>query len=306
VFWYNSQWYQYTGTTADEVLGWGWKSLHDPDVLPAVLERWGHSLTSEEPFEMVYPLRGADGAMRPFLTRVAPVRDEAGRVVRWFGTNVDISAERAAEAELRAHREHLEHLVQDRTKDLSDALDHLHAEVLERERTEEALRQSQKMDAVGQLTGGIAHDFNNLLTGIAGCMEIMQTRLMQGRTDDLGRYISAASDSINRAASLTHRLLAFARRQTLERKPVDINRLAAGMEDLIRRTVGPSIVLELVFGGDVWTTLCDHNQLESALLNLCINAKDAMPDGGRLMIETANAHLDEAYAATQGELRPGE
>ena len=162
------------------------------------------------------------------------------------------------------------------------------------------------MEAIGQLTGGIAHDFNNLLTGISGSMELMQTRLRQGRTGDLGRYISAAAESATRAAALTHRLLAFARRQTLELKQVDVNKLTAGMEELLRRTVDAGVTVEIVLAGGLWPTLCDGNQLESALLNLCINANDAMPRGGRLTIETANAYLDDAYVATQPDLRPGQ
>ena len=159
------------------------------------------------------------------------------------------------------------------------------------------LRQSQKMEAVGQLTGGIAHDFNNLLAGILGSLELMQTRVGQGRVGDLDRYIGLATMSANRAASLTHRLLAFSRRQTLDPQSVDVNRLAASMEDLIRRTVGPAIRVETVILGGLWRTLCDANQLENALLNLAINARDAMPDGGYLTIEGANVTLDEADAA---------
>ena len=159
------------------------------------------------------------------------------------------------------------------------------------------LRQSQKMEAVGQLTGGIAHDFNNLLAGILGSLELIQVRVGQGRLGDVERYIGAAVTSAKRAASLTHRLLAFSRRQTLDPKIVDINRLTASMEDLIRRTVGPAIHVETVILGGLWRTLCDANQLENALLNLAINARDAMPEGGRLTIEAVNASLDDAYAS---------
>jgi PAS domain S-box-containing protein len=167
---------------------------------------------------------------------------------------------------------------------------------LELEQSREQLFQAQKMEALGHLTGGLAHDFNNLLTGIIGSLELLKTRVSQGRIGDLDRYVSAAQGAANRAAALTHRLLAFARRQTLDPKPVDPNRLLAGMEDLVRRTVGPAITLETVEAIGVWRTLCDPNQLESALLNLCINARDAMPDGGRLTIETANSWLDERGA----------
>src|ERR1700704_5878894 len=151
--------------------------------------------------------------------------------------------------------------------------------------TEEALLQSQKMEAVGQLTGGIAHDFNNLLTGIVGSLDLLQTRLNQGRTDNVARYIDAAMTSANLAAALTHRLLAFARRQPLIPKSVDANQLVVSLEDLLRRTIGETIDLTIVAADDLWDTLCDPNQLESALLNLAINARDAMPDGGRLTIE---------------------
>jgi PAS domain S-box-containing protein len=172
-------------------------------------------------------------------------------------------------------------------------------------RAEEQLRQSQKMEAVGQLTGGLAHDFNNLLTGLSGSLERMQTRLAQGRVSEIGRYVSAAQGAAERAAALTHRLLAFSRRQTLDPRPVNVNRLVADMEDMIRRAIGPQIDLEVVGAPGLWTTLIDPNQLENALLNLCINARDAMPEGGRITIETANARIDDdaaqAYELSSGE-----
>jgi PAS domain S-box-containing protein len=184
-------------------------------------------------------------------------------------------------------------------------------ETTERRRTEEALRQAQKMEAVGQLTGGIAHDFNNLLAGIMGSLELLQRRIAGGRTDGVERYTAAAMSSAQRASALTQRLLAFARRQPLDPKLVDANRLVAGMEDLLRRTLGPGIALEMVLAGGLWTTMSDPNQLESAILNLAINARDAMQEcggaGGRLTIETANTYLDDAYARAQGdEVRPGQ
>ena len=170
---------------------------------------------------------------------------------------------------------------------------------------EDALRQSQKMEAVGQLTGGIAHDFNNLLTGIIGSLELLQTRLGQGRVKEIDRYVTAAQGAAKRAAALTHRLLAFSRRQTLDPKPTDLNRLVMGMEELVRRTVGPEIALEVVTSGGLWPTLIDASQLENALLNLCINARDAMPTGGRLTIETANRWLDD-HGAGERDLEPGQ
>ncbi len=169
----------------------------------------------------------------------------------------------------------------------------------------EALFQSHKMEAVGQLTGGIAHDFNNLMTGIGGCLEIINLRLKQGRIAELDRYIDAAQTAINRAATLTHRLLAFSRQQTLSPKAIDVNRLVGGMEELIRRTVGPAVTVAVVGANGLWNTLVDPNQLESALLNLCINARDAMPGGGRLTVETANRLFDDR-TATSHDMLPGQ
>jgi signal transduction histidine kinase/CheY-like chemotaxis protein len=203
----------------------------------------------------------------------------------------EVRERRRAEQALRELNDTLEERISERTRVLME--------------TEEQLRQSQKMEAVGQLTGGLAHDFNNLLTGITGSLELLETRLQQGRLRDLGRYISAAQGAARRAAALTHRLLAFSRRQSLDPRPTDVNRLVAGMEELIRRTMGPEIKVEIVGMMGVWNTLVDPNQLENALLNLCINARDAMPLGGRLIIETANKWLDDR-AARLRDLAPGQ
>src|SRR5690242_9395988 len=176
---------------------------------------------------------------------------------------------------------------------------------LQLEQSREQLFQAQKMEAVGQLTGGLAHDFNNLLTGISGSLELLKIRIEQGRLRDLDRFIISAQGATARAAALTHRLLAFARRQTLDPKPTNANRLIATMEDLVQRTVGPSIKIETVLAIGLWPTLCDPNQLESALLNLCINARDAMPRGGQLTIETANSWIDERGARDR-DMQPGQ
>ncbi len=197
---------------------------------------------------------------------------------------------RRAEHELKALAATLESQVAARTAELMQS--------------EAALRQSQKMEAVGQLTGGLAHDFNNLLTGISGSLELLKTRVAQGRLGDADRYVAAAQGSANRAAALTHRLLAFSRRQTLEPWATDVSRLIAGMEDLIRRTTGPAIAVEVAGPAELWNTLVDPSQLENALLNLCINARDAMPGGGRLAIEMDNRWLDE-WTARARALAPG-
>jgi PAS domain S-box-containing protein len=186
-----------------------------------------------------------------------------------------------------------------------DITDERAAEV-ELAQTQEALRQSHKMEAIGQLTGGIAHDFNNLLTGILGSLDIVRRRMAANRSDDIPRFMDAASASAQRAAALTHRLLAFARRQSLDTRPNDVNRLVVSMEDLFERTLGEHVGLHSVLVADLWTALIDANQLESALLNLAINARDAMPDGGRLTIETTNMRLDKRGATQAEDIEPGD
>jgi len=171
---------------------------------------------------------------------------------------------------------------------------------------EEALRQSQKMEAVGQLTGGLAHDFNNMLAGVAGHLELMKLRLRIGQAGDLGARIDAALGVTQRAAALTHRLLAFSRRQALDPKPTNVNALVLSMTDLVKRTAGPMITVRTRLQAALWTTLCDPNQLESALLNLANNARDAMPEGGALSIETENATVCAGQAGRYGDLPPGD
>ena len=208
--------------------------------------------------------------------------------------------------QLREAGASLESQVASRTAELARANERLETEAAERERMGEDLRQSQKMEAVGQLTGGIAHDFNNLLTGIVGSLDLMQTRIAQGRTENLGRYIETAMSSAHRAAALTHRLLAFARRQPLDPKPTDVNALVAGMSDLLRRTTSEAIELRVEPMPGLWPTLCDPHQLENAILNLVINARDAMPEGGVLTVATANGRRAASEADPRTRLLPRE
>jgi PAS domain S-box-containing protein len=286
LYWFNEQVYAYAGVEPGSLDGAAWAAIVHPDDLPAAAATWEVSLRSGEVYETEFRIRRGDGTFRWFLVRAAPVRGADGVIVNWIGTNTDIENARNQAAELAALNATLEQQVQQRTGELMAA--------------EEALRQSQKMEAVGQLTGGLAHDFNNILAGISGSLEMMATRLAQGRIDELERFINGALGATRRAAGLTQRLLAFSRRQTLDPKPTEMNALVNGMLDLIVRSVGPGVEVETVGAAGLWTTYVDSSQLENALLNLCINARDAMPDGGKLTIETANRWMDEAAARQRG------
>jgi PAS domain S-box-containing protein len=223
-----------------------------------------------------------DGVIRWVAAKGRGRFDENGRCVRMIGTAVDISERKRSETQILELNETLEQQVQERTAALLAA--------------EDQLRQAQKMEAVGQLTGGIAHDFNNLLAGISGSLELLESRLTEGRLSAAPKYIDAARGATRRAAALTQRLLAFSRRQTLDPKSVNVNNLVSGMTDLIQRSVGPTIALELVEGPCLWPTLIDPSQLENALLNLCINSRDAMPQGGCLTVTTANTWVESSEA----------
>jgi PAS domain S-box-containing protein len=256
----NPAWTRTFGWSEAELLNRTSEWLEHPDDGGLTRMDVGHLIQGNLTVRFESRFRHKDGSYRWLSWTGVPDQDRIFAVAR------DVTAEKAATERLKA--------------------------------TEEALRQSQKMEAVGQLTGGIAHDFNNLLTGIVGSLDLLQIRLNQGRTDNAARYIEAAMISANRAAALTHRLLAFARRQPLIPKGVDVNQLIVSLEDLLRRTIGETIDLKIVAADDLWCTLCDPNQLESALLNLAINARDAMPEGGKLTISTANARLDGVTADT--------
>ncbi|WP_426149430.1 PAS domain-containing protein [Pseudomonas sp. DC3000-4b1] len=223
-----------------------------------------------------------DGTVSVWLSTKAPLFDDAGQVIGLIGSSIDVTDRKNAEAAVLELNTNLEQRVRE--------------VIQEREQAQEALRQSQKMEAVGQLTGGIAHDFNNLLGGISGCLEMMRARMEQGRFDELERYLTVALGAVQRGTSLTHRLLAFSRRQVLAPKPTDVNALIIEMEELVRRAVGPSVELQTRNASGLWPALIDPGQLENALLNLCINARDAMPNGGRITLEAANETVDEGQA----------
>lgn len=281
MIWFNQRWYEYTGRTAADMAGRGWESVHDPAVLPQFLARWQVSLTSGEPFEMTFALRAANGEYRPFLTRAAPIRDAEGQIVRWFGTNTDVTAQQNMETLL-------ERRVAERTVELEQTNRQLAAQIVERERIQSALRQAQRLEAVGQLTSGVAHDFNNLLTVVLGNAR----RLQKSEADaERRRRLDMTVQAAERGAKLTTQLLAFSRRQKLEPKPVDLNETVSGMHDLLQSTMGGSVDIQVRLDDRLWLAMIDPTQIELVVLNLAINARDAMDVGGTLTVETANVTL---------------
>jgi PAS domain S-box-containing protein len=419
IYWFNRRWYDYTGTTPEAMLGWGWQSVHDPDMLPLIVEKWTAALASGTVFEMIFPLRGIDGVLRPFLTRIVPLRDADGVITRWFGNNVDISEQQASEAALREsearfrvladsmpqmvwsalpdgfhdyynarwyeftgvpsgstdgegwngmfhaddqaranarwrhslatgepyeieyrlrrhdgvyrwtlgralplldetgritrwvgtctdiddtkqvaemlarNRLELERLVEERTAALLREVD-------ERRKAEEALHQGEKLQAIGQLTGGIAHDFNNILQVVtSGATLLSRPSLTEERRTVVLAGMKNAAQS---AKDLTGRLLAFARKQSLKPKVFDLNSRLFGMSELLRHTLGSRIRVETSLADDLWLALADPGQLEVAILNLAMNARDAMlPKGGVLRFETHNASLDASLDRAEGD-----
>ncbi|MFC3714060.1 PAS domain-containing protein [Sphingoaurantiacus capsulatus] len=231
-----------------------------------------------------------DGLIRWVAAKGRGMFDAEDRCVRVVGTAIDVTGRKHAEAQLRQLNDHLEQRVTE--------------VVAEREQMAEALRQSQKMEAVGQLTGGIAHDFNNMLAVVIGSLDLLGRRL--GDQDlRAKRYVDAASEGAQRAATLTQRLLAFSRQQPLNPEVLDPNKLVPGMSELLRHSIGADVRLETVLAAGLWRTHADRNQLENVILNLAVNARDAMPEGGRLTIETQNAHFDERYASSNFGVRAG-
>jgi PAS domain S-box-containing protein len=281
-----------------------------PDVMAAASLTTGRFLTVNPAFTDTFGWSAGEATTRPFMDMVHP--DDRADVVRHmallaggtplvgYQTRVlhKDGSHRWVQWNISPEGELLYGVARDITleKQQADAL----------RQTEDALRQAQKMEAVGQLTGGLAHDFNNMLAGVSGHLELMKLRLRMGQTGDLAARMESALGVTQRAAALTHRLLAFSRRQALDPKPTCVNTLVLSMTDLIGRSAGPSIRVRTHLQEDLWSTLCDPNQLESALLNLANNARDAMPEGGSILIETGNAVIAPSQAGRYGDLEPGE
>ncbi|PTR24303.1 MULTISPECIES: PAS domain-containing protein [unclassified Pseudomonas] len=295
--WYGLTPQELYGLTILEVLGEEAYALCAPYITEAL---------SGRPCSFSISTPHRDGSIRQALMNYLPRHGADGAVNGFYIFVIDETESKKTEEALRNLNETLEERVAARTRQLAEANERLQNEMVERERAEDTLRHAQKMDAVGQLTGGIAHDFNNMLTGIIGSLDLMQRYIADGRISEIGRFTEAAVSSANRAAALTHRLLAFSRRQSLNRKPLNPNELIHSLEDLFSRTKGDHIELKLQLAEDIWRISTDVSQLENALLNLVINARDAMPDGGVLQIETANVYLDGSDITTLEPVKAGD
>ncbi len=276
-----------------------WRRLVHQDDAKAALTRFYAAVMARLPVSGELRMRNKRGEMRWMRCDGAPRFDDDGNFLGYVGCNVDMT-------ELYLAADVLEAKVTERTQAYLAITEKLQAEMHARERAEHALRQAHKMEAVGQLTGGLAHDFNNLLTGIIGNLELMQNRAARTGNAEFDSYLEGARSAARRATALTHRLLAFSRRQTLEPRQLRLEEVLSDVEELVRRTVGPAINLRVCHAPGLWPTHCDQNQLENALLNLAINARDAMPEGGSLEIETENVALDEIFVSEHVDLAAGD
>ncbi len=291
-----------TGAPFAAYRGWNWLGFVHPADRDRMRAAWREAAVGKSLLELEHRVRMGDGEYRTMLTRGVPILGpeedgEPGRLLSWVGTTADIDTRTRAEQALQRLNETLERRVIERTAELAELNRQLLRQIEERARAEEALRHAQKMEAVGQLTGGVAHDFNNLLTVVMGGLDIIQRQVARPEGPSPERIRSAAENAMQgarRAATLTQRLLAFSRRQSLDPKPIDANRLVSGMSDMLRRTLGEKVALRLDLAPDLCVTEADPNQLENAVINLAVNARDAMESGGRLVISTANRELAEA------------
>ena len=295
----NRAYVEFLDITYEQAVDFDWRTIIHPDDAQRVLNESIAGEKSLKPFTLEGRYRAGGGEWRWLRSTSQPRWGPNGEHIGFIGVAHDITASKDAEAKLRELNETLEKRVAERTADLTAALERLQSEVGERVRAEEALRQAQKMEAVGQLTGGIAHDFNNLLTPIMGGLDIIASRTTDER---MKRIAGTALEAARRGAKLTSQLLAFSRIQRISMAPVAVNDVIANMKELLRHTIGRGIAIETRLDRDAAHALCDPNQLENAILNLAINARDAMPEGGTLTISTGRTQLSE----TEPEVEPGD
>ncbi|MFS0773630.1 PAS domain-containing protein [Sphingomonas sp. 1P08PE] len=299
-------WTALTGQGPDDYAGYGWtRAIHPADVEPTVVA-WRRSVESNTPFVFEHRVRRFDGQWRVFLIRAVPTPDDAGVTNGWVGVHTDITEQRAAEEALREHATALTRQIaqrrhaEEQLRQLNETLEaRIAAEIADRRQAEAALIQAQKMEMIGQLTGGVAHDFNNLLQIVSGNLQLLD-RDLAGQ-ERARRRVTNAMAGVERGAKLAGQLLAFGRRQALEPRIVDVARLVDGMDEILRRAVGEGVVIERSVVAAPWNTFIDPGRIENALLNLAINARDAMDGQGRLTIEIGNATLP-----AQGDVAAGD
>jgi PAS domain S-box-containing protein len=280
------------------------RALRHPEDRSRVVAGFQHAIeTGSDAYEMEYRIVRPDGELRWIFGRGRVVRDAAGKPVRYSGVDIDITERKRAEQALAEAKQALERMNHELEERVRRRTAELEAEARRRVEAEARLHQAQKMEAVGQLTGGVAHDFNNILQVILGNLEVVRRLAARAADPTLQGCIDAALQATQSAAQLTHRLLAFSRLQPLEPTVLDVNRLIAEMAELIRHTLGETIVVDTRLAQGLWPTFADRNQLESALLNLVVNARDAMPEGGRLTLETENV---EVHAGAADDVPPGQ
>lgn len=303
-------WAALTGQSFEDYQDFGWAKAVHPEDADRTITAWNEAVETRTTFICEHRVRRHDGEWRDFSVRAIPVMQD-GVLIEWVGIHTDITEQRAAETELLKHTSALERQVRHR-KRAEEQLRHLNetlesrvvAAVEERRRAELALTQAQKMETLGKLTGGVAHDFNNLLQVISGNLQLLARDVLGNERAE--RRIANAMAGVQRGSKLASQLLAFGRRQALEPKVVNVTRFVRGMDDILRRSIGEGIEIETVVGGGLWNTFIDPTQIENALLNLAINARDAMEGQGKLTIELGNASLDDDYARSHDEVTPGQ
>lgn len=306
-----SGWASLTGQSREQYQGYGWADAVHPDDRLASVDSWNAAVSAKNTYEFEHRVLRSDGVWRNFVIRGVPILDEDGDITEWVGIHTDVTEQREAEALLRDHAERLEKQVRHRQRAeeqlrlLNETLEaRVISEIADRRQAEIALQQAQKMETIGKLTGGVAHDFNNLLQVVSGNLQLLSKDVAGNARAE--KRVANALAGVNRGAKLANQLLAFGRRQPLEPKVINIGRFLSGMDDLLHRSIGEAIEIETVVAGGLWNSLVDPTQVENAVLNLAINARDAMESGGKLTIEVGNAYLDDEYARTHSEVTAGQ
>lgn len=304
-------WSAITGQTFEQYQGFGWANAVHPDDSAGTIVAWNEAVATKGMFIHEHRVRHHDGVWRTYAIRALPIIGEDSELIEWVGVHTDITEQRAAEQALRdqatllARQVHHRERAEAQLRQLNETLENrVIEEIAERHQAEMKLAQSQKMETIGKLTGGVAHDFNNLLQVVSGNLQLLGKDVAGNERAE--QRVANAMAGVARGSKLASQLLAFGRRQALEPKVVNVTRFVQGMDDMLRRAIGEGVEIETIVGGGLWNTFIDPAQIENALLNLAINARDAMEGQGKLTIELSNAHLDDDYARTHDEVTPGQ